>query len=150
MIRIVRTNSGNSEFIGLVAKLDRMLAETDGRDHEFYNQFNRIDTIEHAIVAYFNKIAVGCGAIKKFDEQSMEVKRMFTLESHRAKGVATAILTELEKWTAELGYSKCVLETGKRLPDAVRLYQKKGYRQIPNYGQYVGMENSVCFEKRLR
>ena len=75
---------------------------------------------------------------------------MFTSDSHRGKGFATQVLTELERWALELGYSKCVLETGKRLPDAVRLYEKSGYRQIPNYGQYIQMENSICFEKKLK
>ena len=74
---------------------------------------------------------------------------MFTIDSHRGKGIGTQVLNELEKWVQELGYAKCILETGKRLPDAVRLYQKSGYRQIPNYGQYIQMENSICFEKRL-
>jgi len=55
----------------------------------------------------------------------------------------------LEHWAVELGYKKCVLETGKRQPDAIALYTKQGYESIPNYGQYMGMENSVCFEKEL-
>jgi GNAT superfamily N-acetyltransferase len=75
---------------------------------------------------------------------------MFTLESHRGKGLARQVLNELENWALELGYSKCILETGKRLPDAVRLYQKNGYLQIQNYGQYIEMENSICFEKKLK
>jgi GNAT superfamily N-acetyltransferase len=79
----------------------------------------------------------------------MEVKRMFTLPEYRKKGVATAILTELEKWSKELGYEKCILETGKRQPEAIDLYMSQGYRSTPNYGQYVGVENSVCFEKLL-
>ena len=121
----------------------------DGRDHDFYDQFNKIDKIKHAVVAYSGELPVACGAIKEFDPDTMEVKRMFTDDSHRGKGLATQVLAELEKWALELGYSKCILETGLRLPDAVRLYQRKGYHQIPNYGQYVEMENSICFEKKL-
>ena len=122
----------------------------DGRDHDFYDQFNKIDKIKHVVVAYFDELPVACGAIKEFDNETMEVKRMFTAESHRGKGLATLVLAELEKWALELGYSKCILETGLRLPDAVRLYQRNGYHQIPNYGQYVEMENSICFEKELK
>jgi putative acetyltransferase len=150
MIHIHRTNSENADFIELVARLDNLLAEMDGREHDFYDQFNKIDKIKHVVVAYSGEIPVACGAIKEFANQSMEVKRMFTLEEYRGKGFASAVLAELEEWAAELGYSKCVLETGRRLPDAVKLYQKKGYLQIPNYGQYVQMENSICFEKRLK
>ncbi|MDO8951170.1 MAG: GNAT family N-acetyltransferase [Draconibacterium sp.] len=150
MIRIHRTNSENGDFIQLVARLDNLLAEMDGREHNFYDQFNKIDNIKHVVLAYYGNLPVACGAIKEFDKETMEVKRMFTLDSHREKGFATLVLIELEKWAFEMGYSRCILETGKRLPDAVRLYQKSGYNQIPNYGQYIEMENSICFEKKLK
>jgi GNAT superfamily N-acetyltransferase len=74
---------------------------------------------------------------------------MYTLPGNRGKGIATKILTELEHWAAELSYQKCILETGKRQPDAIWLYQKNGYKVIPSYGKYLAMENSVCFEKEL-
>ena len=149
MIRTLRTNSENIDFVQLVALLDNLLAEMDGRDHDFYDQYNKIDKIKHVVVAYSGELTVACGAIKEFNPETMEVKRMFTVDSHRGKGLATTILAELEKWALEMGYSKCILETGLRLPDAVRLYQRNGYHQIPNYGQYVEMENSICFEKKL-
>lgn len=149
MISIVRTNSENSDFIELVARLDKLLADLDGRDHDFYNEFNRLDKIKHVVLAYDGSIVVSCGAMKEFDTETMEIKRMFTLDEYRGRGFASAVLDELEKWTLELGYSKCVLETGKRLPDAVRLYQKNAYIQIPNYRQYIHVENSICFEKKL-
>jgi putative acetyltransferase len=79
----------------------------------------------------------------------MEVKRMYTMPESRSKGIATKVLNELEKWASELAYQKCILETGKRQPDAIWLYQKNGYKSIPNYGKYVKMENSVCFEKDI-
>jgi len=75
---------------------------------------------------------------------------MFTLPECRGKGIATKLLNELEKWTIELGYEKCILETGKRQPEAIALYKKNGYKSIPNYGQYTGMDNSVCFEKEMK
>jgi GNAT superfamily N-acetyltransferase len=150
MIGIIRTNLENADFIQLVAQLDQLLAHLDGRDHDFYNQYNKIDKIKHVVVAYSAKIPVACGAIKEFDTETMEVKRMFTDANFRGQGLATQVLKELENWSLELGYSKCILETGKRLPDAVRLYEKSDYQLIPNYGQYIQMENSICFEKRLK
>lgn len=149
MLTLVRTNSQNADFMGLVKLLDAGLAVTDGEDHAFYNQFNKTDNIKYVTVAYENELAVGCGAIKEFSEGTMEVKRMFVSESYRGKGIAGKIIVELETWAAELGYSKCVLETGKRQVEAVALYTKSGYTIIPNYGQYIGVENSLCFEKEL-
>ena len=147
MIKIVRTSSENKDFTDLVKLLDADLAERDGDDHAFYHQFNKIDVIKHVVVLYENQKPLGVGAIKEFDATAMEVKRMYTSPESRGKGFATKILLELEKWTKELSYKKCVLETGKRQPEAIQLYIKSGYKTIPNYGQYVGIENSVCFEK---
>lgn len=86
---------------------------------------------------------------KKYDDDTMEVKRMYTLDDYRGKGIATKVLAELEKWANELSFKKCILETGKKQPEAIRLYQKNGYKIIPNYGQYAQVENSLCFEKNL-
>ena len=150
MLQLIRTDSQNPDFIGLVEHLDAGLAVTDGDEHAFYNQFNKIDHIKYVSVAYDESLAVGCGTIKEFEADTMEVKRMFVSESHRGKGIAVKILSELETWAAEMGYTKCVLETGKRQAEAVALYKKCGYRIIPNYGQYIGMDNSLCFEKELK
>jgi GNAT superfamily N-acetyltransferase len=150
MLTIARTNSSSHDFIHLVKQLDAYLAEKDGRDHAFYDQYNKLDKIKYVVVAYENDQPVACGAIKEYDANTMEVKRMFTMPECRGKGVATKVLTELEKWAAELGYKKCMLETGKRQPEAIALYKKSGYKSIPNYGQYIAMDNSVCFEKKMK
>jgi GNAT superfamily N-acetyltransferase len=149
MIKIIRTDSNNKDFVELVKYLDAYLAKKDGDDHTFYDQFNKIDKIKYAVIAYENDKPIGCGAIKEYAPDIMEVKRMYTLPGQRGKGIATKVLTELEIWATELGYKKCILETGKRQPDAIELYKKNGYHLIPNYGQYAQMENSVCFEKEI-
>jgi putative acetyltransferase len=149
MIHLTRTDSGNADFIQLVKQLDADLAERDGSDHAFYDLFNKIDNLKHAVVAYNNGQPVACGAMKPLDGVTMEIKRMFTMAGSRKNGIAGKVLTELETWASELSFEKSVLETGKRQPEAIRLYSNKGYRVIPNYGQYAGVENSVCFEKLL-
>jgi putative acetyltransferase len=150
MITIKRTNSDDPDFKSLVSFLDDELAIADGDDHAFYSQFNKIDNIKYVVLAYENGIPAGCGAIKEFGLRTMEVKRMFVSPDKRNKGFATRILAELEKWASELSCSNCILETGKRQPDAIGLYLKNGYKSIPNYGQYAGVENSVCFEKEIK
>ena len=150
MIRTKRTNSDNQDFIHLVKQLDAELAERDGKDHSFYAQFNKIDKIKHVIVEYENDKPVGCGAIKEYAPDTMEIKRMYTSPESRGKGIASRVLRELEGWASELSYEKCILETGKKQPEAIGLYEKNGYKTIPNYGQYAGIENSLCFEKHLK
>jgi len=149
MIDFIRTNSENKNFTELVKCLDIDLAERDGEDHSFYAQFNKIQQIKNVVVAFDNQLPIACGAIKKFDSTTFEIKRMYTIPSYRVKGIAAKILSELEKWATELGYKKCVLETGKKQPEALHLYKKCGYVAINNYGQYAGIENSICFEKKL-
>ena len=150
MIQLIRTNSENKDFIKLVRALDADLAERDGNEHPFYAQFNKIDTIKFAMVAYENEIPVGCGAIKEYGPAAMEIKRMYVVPEHRGKGIAGKVLSELENWAAELSFAKCILETGKKQPEAIRLYTKNGYQLIPNYGQYAGVENSLCFGKEIK
>ncbi|WP_113636797.1 GNAT family N-acetyltransferase [Nubsella zeaxanthinifaciens] len=144
---IKRTTSTHPDFVELVRHLDAELSEINGNDDAFYAQFNKIDKINHVVLIYDDETPIACGAIKQFSNAAMEVKRMFTLANYRGKGAASMLLQELENWTKELNYEKCVLETSKRQPDALALYGKNGYQIIPNYGQYIGVENSVCFEK---
>jgi len=149
MITLKRTNSDDSDFISLVALLDKDLAIRDGEDHSFYNQFNKIDKIKHVVVFYENDIAVGCGAFREKESDSVEIKRMYVHPDHRKKGIASQVLAELERWAAEIKYPYTVLETGKKQPEAIALYQKSGYSIIPNYPPYENMDNSVCMKKTL-
>ncbi len=148
-LTLIRTNSDDTDFRNLVALLDKDLALRDGDDHAFYAQFNKVDTIKEVVVAYQDGSSVGCGAIKPFSATEAEVKRMFVHPDYRNQGIAAQVLNELESWATELGFAACVLETGKKQPEAIALYQKVGYHIKPNYGQYIGVDNSVCMSKPL-
>ena len=149
MTQFIRTDSDNTGFQSLVALLDADLARRDGDEHAFYAQFNKIATIRNAIVCYVDDKAIGCGAFREYDESKVEIKRMFVLPQYRGHGIALKILNELELWAAELNYQEYILETGKKQPEAIRLYQKAGYSMIPGYGQYLNVENSVCMMKTV-
>ncbi len=147
---IIRTNSSDKNFINLVALLDEDLAIRDGDEHAFYAPHNVVDNIKEVVVAYKNHEAIGCGAIKLFSQTGMEVKRVFVKQIFRQQGVAARIIKELEKWAGELGFTECVLETGKQQPEAIALYKKFGYRFTPNYWPYIGVDNSICMSKKLK
>ena len=149
MIHLIRTNSDNPDFNGLVRLLDQDLQMRDGAEHAFYAQFNKVSAIRYVVMAYRGDEPVGCGAFKEFTGELVEIKRIFVQPAHREQGIAQAILAELEQWAQELHYTGCVLETGKNQPEAIRLYQKISYQVIPNYGQYAGVENSVCMQKEI-
>lgn len=149
MGQILRTDSSNPDFIKLVALLDEDLALRDGDDNAFYAQFNGIATLKNCVVYYENGIALGCGALKSFNDRAMEVKRMYVSPNARGKGIASLLLVALEDRAKELGYEQCILETGLRQPEAIALYKKNNYKIIPNYPPYEGIANSVCFKKVL-
>ena len=150
MLHFFRTNSQNKDFQFLVEKLDAELKILDGDEHLFYALLNKTDDIKHVVLAFENELCVGCGAIREYEKNGMEVKRMYVLPTHRNKGIASMVLKELENWAKELKYDFLILETGIKQPAAMHLYAMSGFAIIPNYGKYEGMENSVCYEKILK
>jgi len=148
-VTLVRTTSDDPAFRNLVDRLDQDLATRNGESNAFFAQFNKVDHIQHVVVLMSGDQPIGCGAIKPFATDTVELKRMFTAPERRQQGVGTMVLSELERWAGELGYRHCVLETGKKMTEAIALYSKHGFTLIPNYGPYAGVEDSVCFAKRL-
>ena len=149
VVEIVRVPEGNGDFLGLVKLLDAELAVRDGEEHGFYAQFNKPVGLGGVVVAYLDGEAVGCGAFKRYEDGTAEIKRMFVRPGARGKRIAAAVLKELEAWTAESGFRECILETGFKQPEAIALYKREGYEVTPNYGQYAGVENSVCMRKSI-
>ena len=149
MLNLIRTTSDNKDFINLVKDLDAYLKVTDGNEHEFYNQFNSLENLNNVVILYKDNVPVGCGAFKKFDVASVEIKRMYVNPNAREKGLGKQILIGLEDWANEIGFTSCILETGKRQIEAVKFYKKCDYKSSPKYGQYKDMDNSVCFKKEL-
>lgn len=148
-MNVLRTDSTNRDFQKLVKSLDAVLAEHNGENDDFFAQFNTIDTIKNCVIVYMDGIPAACGAFKPFSEDTVEIKRMFTHPEFRKKGLGSAIVKELENWASELNFKKAVLETSQDLKSAISVYEKSGFYRIPNYGQYVGIEQSVCYEKGL-
>ncbi len=148
-MKVQRTDSSSKDFRDLVQLLDADLAVRNGDDQAFYSQFNKIDMIKNCVVVYVSETPAACGAFKKFEQDTVEIKRMYTHPDFRKRGLATAIVKELEEWAKELNYKKAVLETSLEQNEALSVYEKNGFVRIPNYGQYIGIEKSVCYEKIL-
>jgi GNAT superfamily N-acetyltransferase len=149
MITIKRIDSSSNDFQSLVKCLDLELNSRYGALQSQYIDYNRIEALDTVVIVYIDEVPAGCGCFKAFHETSVEIKRMFVRPEYRGKGLAGMILSELEQWAAEKGYSMSVLETGIGQPEAIRLYSKNGYVRTSNYGQYAGNPNSCCMSKRL-
>ncbi|UKJ06221.1 GNAT family N-acetyltransferase [Solitalea lacus] len=150
-MKIIRTNSENPDFIALVKLLDIDLVERYGEKQAFFSQFNKLDSIKNSVVVYHDDELVACGAFKEYIDQpnTVEIKRMYVSPAYRNQGIAKLILNELEKWAKELNFEHLILETGNKQPEAIRLYEKYGFNYIPNYGQYIGVEESLCMQKKI-
>lgn len=150
MIAIIRGTSDHNDFRQLIQLLDNDLNTRYGTLQAMYDQYNVMESTESVVLAYIDQFPVACGGFKVHDDETVEIKRMYVKPAYRGRGIASRILVELEGWAMELGYSRSLLETGKKQAEAIGLYQKNGYRQIENFGPYREQPGSVCFEKKLQ
>ena len=89
-------------------------------------------SLSNVVVLYINENAFGCGGFKKFNDKSVEIKRMYVNPNNREKGLGKQIFNGLEDWAKELGFLSCILETGKRQIEAVKFYKKCDYNLFLN------------------
>ena len=101
------------------------------------------------LIAFLNENPVGCGALRRLDDITAEVRRIYVLVQTRRAGIARAILVRLEKEACRLGYETLLVETGNRQHPAMSLYQSYGFTRIPAYGRYVNDPVSVCYSKSV-
>jgi putative acetyltransferase len=149
-ITLKRTNSADPDFQSLIKQLDADLRLRNGDEMDEYDQHNIIAPIDTVVIAYADKEPVACGCFKKYNETTVEIKRMFVAPPARGKGISRKILAELETWAHTLGFGCIILETGGRQVEALALYQRAGYAPIANYPPYEKMEDSYCFRKELK
>ncbi len=149
--RFVKTNGENEDFIQMCEKLDETLEKLVGAkiERSKYAQFNTTESISDAIVIYDNDTPVGSGAFRGYDNDTMELKRIYVDASYRGLGLSKELVRRLEADARIQGYRHAILETGELLEASVHLYQKLGYKVIPNYGPYEQMSESLCMHKKL-
>jgi putative acetyltransferase len=135
---IKRADSDHPDFKKLASELESDLKICDGINHSNYGNLNKIDKLNHVLISYQSEMPIGCEGLRPYMNDRMEIKRMYVRPTYRGQGIATLILTGLEKWSKELGYKYCVLETGKN-----------NYQMTANFAQYEESSNSICFEKPL-
>jgi GNAT superfamily N-acetyltransferase len=149
MLLIVRTETAHADFEILVAGLNKELWERYPDIQAQYVPHNKVENIRTAVIVYDENKPVGCGCSRPVDNATTEIKRMYVLPDYRGQGIAAMVIAELEKWAKEQSYARTVLELGDCQPEALQLYRKSGYKVIENYGPYIGMNRSICMEKKL-
>ncbi len=142
-------NSSHKDFHELCFQLDNELNGRYGKTQSTYDKHNIIQDNQTVLIGYVENLPVASGCFKEIDENSVEIKRMYVVPSQRRKGFSTVILIALESWAKELRYSIARLETGKRQPEAIDLYNKAGYEVTANYSPYVDIDNSIRMKKKI-
>ncbi len=151
-VETVRT--ATDEVRILIDELDRTLAQ---EYHPDQRHGLSLDAIFQPHIRFFVArlvgVAVGCGGVALFPTFA-EVKRMYVRDDVRGRGIGRALLSRIEAETKESGLDVLRLETGERQFDAIRLYERAGFRRCAAFGQYAAMPplaiaTSVFFEKQL-
>jgi GNAT superfamily N-acetyltransferase len=101
------------------------------------------------LIAWTSGRPVGCGAIRRLNAATAEIKRMYVEQPARGAGVGRALLSALEAEARSLAVRRIVLETGERQLEALALYSSAGFTRIPRFGQYAPSELSICMAKDL-
>lgn len=150
MFSLARTTGRDARLEALIAELDADLQSRYGEVQALYAPLNHVkDDTPFVVAVDRDGSTIACGSFRPYDDGTIELKRMFVAPVARRRGVARAVIGELEAWARERGFSTVVLETGHRQHEAIALYERCGYSHIPPFPPYVGMPASVCMRKAL-
>lgn len=148
----IRTDGKNKDFIENCRFLDMDLERRVGKviKRDKYRKYNQLDEIKEAIVVYEDGKVIGGGALRRYDDENIELKRVFVHPECQGRGIGSKLVSLLVDWAIELGYERIILETGELLVQSCAVYKKLGFEIIPNYGPYVDMPESLCMAKELQ
>ena len=134
----------------LVAELNAALLELTPPEHCYHLTVEQMAGKDTTLfIARDNGLAVGCGALKRHDEATGEVKRMYTRPSHRGRKIGAEIVGRVEALARHEALKRLVLETGDRHPAACTVYERTGFTRCGPVLDYPDSEWSVFYEKSL-
>ena len=153
-ITIERLSRPTPDARALIAELDEVLGalyEPEQRHGLSIEQVFQPNV--RFFVAHIGDAAVGCGAVALFDDYA-EVKRMYTREAARGRGVGKALLTQIERAARDAGKPMLRLETGTLQAAGIGLYERCGFRTRGPFGYYAQLPphriaTSLFYEKML-
>lgn len=150
-MKYIYADGCNQDFIKLCCSLDEYLNGIVGGEERRvqYIPYNTLEDIHNVVLVYDDNIPVGCASFKFYKSAIAEVKRVFVKKEYRGRGISKQLMSLLEKRAIEKGFCKLILESGEPLVEAMELYHQIGYRIIENYGQYKGLKESICMQKKL-
>ena len=106
--------------------------------------YNLSESISDVLIAYVDDKAVGCAGLKRYSDQDVEIKRVWVEPECRGKHIATQLMDQIEDKARKMGFKRAILQTRPIMPDAVGLYESRGYVLIENYPPYDKLEGAIC------
>ena len=147
-IKKVPTN--HPDLLSLVDELNQFFVAEWGEDTTLsYANHHNLDDMHSAFVAYENNVAIGCACWKLRSDNLPEVKQMYVKSDYRGANVSGQLLEEIETDIKKTGFDFSVLETGSDMTQAIRFYEKQGYKIVPNFAEFIGDTLCVCLKKDL-
>ena len=148
-VTIVACDPAHPDACGLIAELSSTLATLTGDSGcaHFSVTDTRTARALFVLACSADGTPLGCGALRPLHDTVAEAKRMYARPGTR--GVGAALLAHLESAAVAFGYSALWLETRRVNTRAVNFYLRHGYREIPQYGPYVGRTDALCLGKYL-
>jgi GNAT superfamily N-acetyltransferase len=147
-LQIMEADINKDESLSLLNELSGSLNHITGNSGESSFSINDMEDEKSIfVIARSGGNPAGCGALRRIDDSTAELKRMYAKE--QGLGVGTSILNFLENKALEFGYSRLICETRKVNAGACSFYIRNGFHIIPNYGKYEGRDEAVCFERKL-
>lgn len=145
----IETDAEHPGFQTLCQELEAELRVRDGAQADAAAALNAADSLSVVVLVLDDETPIACGGFRPYEGETVELKRMYVKPEYRRKQLASQVLTELEQLAKAYHYKYCVLETGSNQPEAMALYEKKGYKPVPSFGRYTGNSNSRCYKKRI-
>lgn len=149
MIIFTRTYFFNPDIQKLIVELDKEFVVRYPFLKDIFTPFNLMNESARVIIAHDQATPIACGAFRPMDEQTIEIKRMWTVPAYRNQGIGKRILLELEQWAKGEGFFVAKLETGINQPEAISAYVKSGYVRMPSFAPYENVKESICMTKNL-
>ncbi len=147
-IKKVPTN--HPDLLNLVDELNQFFVAEWGEDvNDSYASHHELSSMKAAFIAMVDNIPVGCACWKERTDGQAEIKRMYVKPQFRGLKLADKLLLEAENDIKSLGYKKAVLETGSEMKQAIKFYEKLGYQQIPNFGEFINDNLCIYLAKKL-
>ena len=131
-----RVQFNDPDFQTLIQELDKEFWVRYPDTQQNFEPFNKVDDACRVVVVYHHVTPIGCGCFRPKPDSTVEIKRMYVRPDDRNQGIAKRILNELELQAVAEGFTRSILETGIKQPEAIRSYKNSGYHTIPNIPPY--------------